>query len=47
MWLYNNGGGDAIQEKIIKKLNQRDIGVINNLNLRHAIAKNGHILYND
>ena len=47
MWLYSNGGGDLIQEKIIKKLNKRDIGVVNNLNLRHAIAKNGHILFDD
>ena len=47
MWLYTNGGGDVIQEKIIKKLNERDIGVVNNLNLRHAIAKNGHILFDN
>jgi len=47
MWIYNNGGGDAIQKRIIKKLTQRDIRVINNINLRNAIAKNGHILYDD
>jgi len=47
MWLYTNGGGDIIQEKIIKKLNEREIGVVNNLNLRHAIAKNGHILFDN
>ncbi|HFU76626.1 MAG TPA: ATP-grasp domain-containing protein [Arcobacter sp.] len=47
MWMYTNGGGKEIQDKIIKKLNKRDIGVINNLNLRHAIAKNGHILFDD
>lgn len=28
MWLYNNGGGDVIQKKIIKKLNRRDIAKI-------------------
>jgi len=45
MWLYRNGGGDKIGKKIIKKLKERDIEVLDNLNLRHAIAKNGHILY--
>ena len=47
MWLYSNGGGDKIQKKIIKKLKDRDIDVMNNVNLRQAIAKNGHILHND
>ena len=45
MWLYNNGGGDKIGKKIIKKLRERDIETLDNLNLRNAIAKNGHILY--
>ncbi len=47
MWLYQNGGGDKIQEKLIKQLKQRDIDVLANINLRDAIAKNGHILYKD
>lgn len=47
MWLYQNGGGDKIQKKIIKKLNEREIDVISGINLRDAIAKNGHILWND
>ncbi len=45
MWLYQNGGGDIIQEKIIERLNEKGIEVISNINLRDAIAKNGHILY--
>ena len=45
MWLYSNGGGDKIQEKIVKKLRERDIETITDINLRHAIAKNGHILH--
>ena len=44
MWLYQNGGGDKIQKKLIKKLKERDIETIPGLNLRHAIAKNGNII---
>jgi ribosomal protein S6--L-glutamate ligase len=47
MWLYSNGGGDKIAKKITKRLKDRDIDVLDNLNLRQAIAKNGHILYDD
>lgn len=47
MWMYQNGGGDKIQKKMIKQLNERGIEVIPNINLRDAIAKNGHILWND
>ncbi len=47
MWMYKNGGGDKIGKKIIKKLKERDIKVIDDINLRHAVAKNGHILFND
>ena len=47
MWMYQNGGGRAIQRQIIEQLGQRDIAVINNLNLNRAIAKNGQILCHD
>ncbi|RXJ87550.1 RimK family alpha-L-glutamate ligase [Arcobacter sp. CECT 8985] len=47
MWLYQNGGGNRIQEKIINKLKQRDIDVIADINLKKAISKNGHIIYNN
>jgi len=46
MWLYSNGGGDKIQKKIIKKLREREIKVLPDINLRHAIAKNKHIIHN-
>ncbi len=45
MWLYRNGGGEKIGKKIIKKLKERDIEVLDDINLRHAIAKNSHIIY--
>ncbi len=44
MWLYKNGGGDAIGKKIIKKLKERGIETINDINLRNAVVKMG-ILY--
>ena len=47
MWLYSNGGGDVIQEKMISLLKERNIDVIPNINLRNATAKNGHIYWND
>ncbi len=47
MWLYNNGGGDKIGKKIIKKLKERDIDTVNDLRLHDCIAKNGHIIHND
>ncbi len=46
MWLYQNGGGDKIEQKIVTKLKERGIESITGINLRQAIAKNGHILYN-
>jgi len=45
MWLYKNGGGEKIGAKIIKKLKERDIAVLDNLHLKNAIAKNSHIIY--
>lgn len=47
MWLYRNGGGEEIGKKIINKLAERDIEVVDDVNLRNAIATNGHIYYND
>ena len=45
MWLYRNGGGEKIGKKIIKKLRERDIEVLDNINLRHAVVINGHIYH--
>jgi len=46
MWLYKNGGGDAIGKKIIKKLRERDILTIDDINLRDATARNKSIIHN-
>ncbi|CAA6822098.1 MAG: Ribosomal protein S6 glutaminyl transferase [uncultured Sulfurovum sp.] len=45
MWLYGNGGGDKIQKKIVKKLKEREIQALTDINLRQAVAKNGHIVH--
>jgi ribosomal protein S6--L-glutamate ligase len=47
MWLYKNGGGEAIAKKIIKKLKERDIFTLNDIDLREAIAKNKNIIHNN
>jgi len=47
MWLYKNGGGDAIAQTIITKLKERDIQTLDDINLRHAVAKNRNIVHND
>ncbi len=47
MWMYQNGGGDQIEKKMIDKLRERDITIITDLNLRNAIAKNNSIICNE
>jgi len=47
MWLYSNSGGDIVADKIIAKLQEREIDVLNDVNLRNATSHNGQILYND
>ena len=47
MWLYKNGGGEVIAKKIIDKLKERDIEVVNDINLRLAKVENEHIVFND
>ncbi|MBU1666845.1 ATP-grasp domain-containing protein [bacterium] len=46
MWLYSNSGGDAIGKKIITKLKERDIKVVDDINLRHATAQGKNIIHN-
>jgi len=45
MWLYSNSGGDKIQKKMVKKLKERGIDTVVDINLRNAIAKKGHIYH--
>jgi len=47
MWLYSNGGGEKIQKKIVKKLKEREIETVTDINLRQAIAKKGHIYHGE
>lgn len=45
-WIYTNGGGDIIQDKLVKKLQEREIQTISGLNLRNSVAKNEGITCN-
>ena len=47
IWMYQNGGGDKIEEKLVKKLKERDIDSITGINLRYAFVKDGSIIHND
>ncbi|WP_457593841.1 ATP-grasp domain-containing protein [Hydrogenimonas sp.] len=44
IWMYQNGGGDKIEKKLVKKLKERGIEAITGLNLRDAYVKSSHIL---
>jgi len=46
MWMYQNGGGDKIEQKLVSKLKERGIKTITDLNLRKAVAGNGKIICN-
>ncbi|MDX1296517.1 MAG: ATP-grasp domain-containing protein [Sulfurimonadaceae bacterium] len=46
MWMYTNSGGDMIQEKIRKKLIEREIEVVTGLDLRFANADKHGIICN-
>ena len=46
MWIYQNGGGDKIEKKIVKKLRERDIKAVTGINLRDAVVKKGSIIHN-
>jgi len=46
MWMYQNSGGEQIQNKMISKLAERGINVITGLDLAHASAQNGEIVCN-
>jgi len=45
IWLYQNGGGDKIEKKLVKKLKKRDIECVTDINLRDAVVKKGHIVH--
>ena len=46
MWMYQNGGGDKIEKKLVKKLKERGIKAVTGINLRDAIVKKGSIIHN-
>jgi ribosomal protein S6--L-glutamate ligase len=46
MWMYQNGGGDVIEQKMVEKFNERDIEVVTGLNLRDAYVEDSKIICN-
>jgi len=45
IWMYQNGGGDKIEKKLVKKLKEREIKAVTGLNLRNATVKKGSIFH--
>lgn len=43
LWMYQNCGGDIIENKIVSKLKDREIDTITGLNLGKAVVSNGNI----
>ncbi len=43
-WMYQNSGGDVIQERLIEKLRERDIEVVSDLDLRFATGSQDGIM---
>jgi ribosomal protein S6--L-glutamate ligase len=43
IWMYQNSGGDIVEQKLVTKLRNMGHEVITNLNLRYSVAKNGAI----
>jgi len=43
LWLYQNSGGDKIQNKIVQKLKEREINAVTGVDLGKAIVSNGNI----
>lgn len=47
LWLYQNGGGAAIEQQLVSALAERNIDCITGLNLRDAFARDGKIFCNN
>ena len=46
LWMYQNGGGDVIEKKIVEQLKEREIDVVTGLDLRFAHANGDGIICN-
>ncbi len=45
IWMYQNGGGAKIEEKLVKRLADLGHETITGINLRHAVAENGAMIW--
>ncbi len=46
MWMYQNGGGDRIEQKMVSLLQDLGHEVITGINLRNAVAESGKMFWN-
>ena len=46
IWMYQNGGGDRIEQKMVSLLEDLGHEVITRINLRHAVAESGKMIWN-
>ncbi|WP_319381356.1 hypothetical protein [Thiomicrorhabdus sp.] len=44
IWMYQNGGGDVIEQKMVEKLRERGIDCVTGLDLRFAEVHNGAMM---
>ena len=47
MWMYQNGCGTEIENKLSYQLQDRNINVIKNIDLKNAVAHNGSLYCHD
>jgi len=47
IWMYQNGGGDVIERKLVERLRERGIEAVTGLNLRHAYVESGRTICHD
>lgn len=46
LWMYQNCGGDVIEEKMVSQLREREIETVTKLDLANGFSFNGHIFCN-
>jgi ribosomal protein S6--L-glutamate ligase len=47
LWMYRNDGGSEIQKKLKRALEEKNVCVINDFDMRECYCQNGHVLTKD